>query len=115
MTRSDREAEQLRQGTCRANESTRADKSGGSSPAPLVSYYRKAAIHWLVSAKRNETRERRLATLIAQSAAGRPVPQLTPRRQHFSTCRRHSTAALVVESYGPDVTSAIRRSRNLRS
>lgn len=41
--------------------------------------YRKAAIHWVMSAKREETRERRLATLIEDSAAGRTVPALTPR------------------------------------
>jgi uncharacterized protein YdeI (YjbR/CyaY-like superfamily) len=32
--------------------------------------YRKAALHWAVSAKREETRERRLTQLIADSAAG---------------------------------------------
>jgi uncharacterized protein YdeI (YjbR/CyaY-like superfamily) len=41
--------------------------------------YRRAAAHWVVSAKRAETRERRLAQLIADSAAGRPVPPLTGR------------------------------------
>ena len=41
--------------------------------------YRRAAVHWVVSAKRAETRERRLARLIADSAAGRPVPPLTRR------------------------------------
>lgn len=41
--------------------------------------YRRAAAHWVVSAKRAETRERRLAQLIADSAAGRPVPPLTRR------------------------------------
>ena len=38
--------------------------------------YRRAAIHWVTSAKRPETRERRLATLIEDSAAGRPVKPL---------------------------------------
>ncbi|HWM11378.1 MAG TPA: YdeI/OmpD-associated family protein [Solirubrobacteraceae bacterium] len=38
--------------------------------------YRRAAIHWVTSAKRPETRERRLATLIDDSAAGRPVKPL---------------------------------------
>jgi uncharacterized protein YdeI (YjbR/CyaY-like superfamily) len=38
--------------------------------------YRRAAIHWVTSAKRPETRERRLATLIADSAAGRPIKPL---------------------------------------
>jgi uncharacterized protein YdeI (YjbR/CyaY-like superfamily) len=35
--------------------------------------FRKQALHWLLSAKRPETRERRLATLIEDSAAGRPI------------------------------------------
>jgi uncharacterized protein YdeI (YjbR/CyaY-like superfamily) len=39
--------------------------------------YRRAAIHWVTSAKREETRARRLATLIEDSAAGRPVKPLT--------------------------------------
>jgi uncharacterized protein YdeI (YjbR/CyaY-like superfamily) len=40
--------------------------------------YRTAAVHWVVSAKRPETREKRLATLIEDSAAGRTVKPLTP-------------------------------------
>ncbi len=39
--------------------------------------YRRAAIHWVTSAKRPETRERRLQALIEDSAAGRPVKPLT--------------------------------------
>ncbi|MEO8510849.1 MAG: YdeI/OmpD-associated family protein [Chloroflexota bacterium] len=35
--------------------------------------YRRTATHWVISAKREETRERRLATLIADSAGGRRV------------------------------------------
>jgi uncharacterized protein YdeI (YjbR/CyaY-like superfamily) len=35
--------------------------------------YRKAALFWVVSAKRPETRERRLARLIDDSKAGRDV------------------------------------------
>ena len=35
--------------------------------------YRRAAIHWVVSAKRPETRERRLDALIADSAAGQKI------------------------------------------
>ena len=34
--------------------------------------YRRLATFWVMSAKKEETRERRLATLIADSAAGRP-------------------------------------------
>jgi uncharacterized protein YdeI (YjbR/CyaY-like superfamily) len=40
-------------------------------------WYRRIAIYWVVSAKRPETRERRLAALIADSARGRTVPPLT--------------------------------------
>jgi uncharacterized protein YdeI (YjbR/CyaY-like superfamily) len=38
--------------------------------------YRRAAIHWVVSAKREETRMRRMQQLIDCSAEGRPVPPL---------------------------------------
>ncbi|WP_127504142.1 YdeI/OmpD-associated family protein [Actinoplanes solisilvae] len=41
--------------------------------------YRRAAVHWVVSAKRADTRQRRLAQLITDSAAGRKVPPLVPR------------------------------------
>jgi len=41
--------------------------------------YRRAATHWVLSAKRADTRERRLAQLIADSAAGRRVPPLISR------------------------------------
>ena len=40
-------------------------------------WYRRAALHWVASAKREETRERRLATLIEDSAHGRTVKPLT--------------------------------------
>jgi uncharacterized protein YdeI (YjbR/CyaY-like superfamily) len=39
--------------------------------------YRRAATHWVISAKKPETRERRLQRLIEDSAAGRTVPPLT--------------------------------------
>jgi uncharacterized protein YdeI (YjbR/CyaY-like superfamily) len=42
--------------------------------------YRTAATYWVVSAKKAETRARRLYTLIEDSAAGRTVKPLTPRR-----------------------------------
>jgi uncharacterized protein YdeI (YjbR/CyaY-like superfamily) len=40
--------------------------------------YRKAATWWVISAKREETRERRLATLIETTARGARIPALTP-------------------------------------
>ena len=39
--------------------------------------YRKAAIWWVVSAKREETRTKRLRTLVEDSAQGRTIRQLT--------------------------------------
>jgi uncharacterized protein YdeI (YjbR/CyaY-like superfamily) len=39
--------------------------------------YRRAAVHWVVSAKRPETRARRLQALIDDSAAGRAIKPLT--------------------------------------
>jgi uncharacterized protein YdeI (YjbR/CyaY-like superfamily) len=41
--------------------------------------YRRSATHWVITAKRPETRARRLAQLIADSAEGRKVPPLIPR------------------------------------
>jgi uncharacterized protein YdeI (YjbR/CyaY-like superfamily) len=38
--------------------------------------YRRTAIHWVTSAKRAETRERRLATLIADCGAGQKIKPL---------------------------------------
>ena len=43
--------------------------------------YRRPALWWVISAKRPETRERRLATLIEDSAAGRPIKPLTPQKR----------------------------------
>ena len=42
--------------------------------------YRRTATYWVISAKRQETRDRRLERLISDSAAGRPIASLTPRR-----------------------------------
>jgi uncharacterized protein YdeI (YjbR/CyaY-like superfamily) len=50
-------------------------------------WYRRTALHWVVSAKREETRQRRLDRLISDSAVGRiigplrrPAPQRPSRR-----------------------------------
>ena len=43
--------------------------------------YRRTAIFWVVSAKRPETRERRLASLIEDSAAGRDVKPIARNRR----------------------------------
>jgi uncharacterized protein YdeI (YjbR/CyaY-like superfamily) len=39
-------------------------------------WYRRTSIYWVMSAKKEETRERRLATLIDYSAKKKPLPQL---------------------------------------
>jgi uncharacterized protein YdeI (YjbR/CyaY-like superfamily) len=39
--------------------------------------YQQAAIRWVMTAKREETRERCLGTLIGRSAEGRTIPPLT--------------------------------------
>jgi uncharacterized protein YdeI (YjbR/CyaY-like superfamily) len=51
---------------------TRAWKFFQAQPAG----YRKTATWWVISAKRAETRQKRLATLMADSAAGLPIAQL---------------------------------------
>jgi uncharacterized protein YdeI (YjbR/CyaY-like superfamily) len=40
-------------------------------------WYRRTATHWVMSAKRQETRDRRFAQLLEHSAAGSAVPPLT--------------------------------------
>jgi uncharacterized protein YdeI (YjbR/CyaY-like superfamily) len=40
-------------------------------------WYRRTATHWVISAKKEETREKRIATLIDDSANGRTIAQLT--------------------------------------
>lgn len=56
----------------------RARKKAWAFFQAQANWYRQAAIRWVMTAKREETRERRLATLIEDSAAGRKVPPLTP-------------------------------------
>ena len=54
----------------------RADPSAAGYFDSRPPWYRRAASHWVVSAKREETRERRLATLVDCSARGEDVPPL---------------------------------------
>jgi len=51
----------------------RADAAAWSDWQGRPPGYRRTALHWVTSAKRPETRARRLATLIADSAAGRKI------------------------------------------
>jgi len=44
-------------------------------------WYRRTSTFWVVSAKQEETRQRRLATLIGDSAKGRRLGKLTPKKK----------------------------------
>ena len=54
----------------------RRDRKAWTEFQSMAPSYRQTAIFWVMSAKREETRERRLANLIEQSAAGRKVGPL---------------------------------------
>ena len=54
----------------------RADEAAWAWFAARAPGYRRIATHWVMSAKREETRDRRLARLIEDSAAGRAVGPL---------------------------------------
>ena len=54
----------------------RADPAAWEDWQSRPAGYRRQAAHWVMSAKRAETRERRLSSLIAESAAGRKVKPL---------------------------------------
>jgi uncharacterized protein YdeI (YjbR/CyaY-like superfamily) len=60
----------------------RADRAAWAFFQAQAPWYRRTAAHWIVSAKQEATRERRLATLIADSAAG----------QHIRLLRREQPA-----------------------
>jgi uncharacterized protein YdeI (YjbR/CyaY-like superfamily) len=55
----------------------RADEAAWEFFSAQPPGYRRTATHWVMSAKREETRERRLAQLVTDSAAGRRLAQLT--------------------------------------
>jgi len=54
----------------------RADRKAWGFFSSQPAGYRRLTIWWIVSAKREETREKRLSTLIADSAAGLRIAQL---------------------------------------
>jgi uncharacterized protein YdeI (YjbR/CyaY-like superfamily) len=56
----------------------RANKKAWENFSAMAPSYRRPATWWVVSAKREETRARRLATLIEDSAAGRKIKQMIP-------------------------------------
>ena len=55
----------------------RAEKKAWADFEARPAWYRQAAIRWVMTAKREETRKRRLTTLIDDSAAGRTIAPLT--------------------------------------
>lgn len=57
----------------------RADAAGWAYFSQRAPSYRRTALHWVVSAKRADTRARRLAALIADNAEGRPLKQFDRR------------------------------------
>ena len=54
----------------------RAEEAAWAWFSAQAPWYRRTATHWVMSAKREETRDRRLAQLIEDSAAGRAVGPL---------------------------------------
>jgi uncharacterized protein YdeI (YjbR/CyaY-like superfamily) len=54
----------------------RADEAAWAWFSAQPPWYRRTATHWVMSAKRDDTRDRRLARLIEDSAAGRAVGPL---------------------------------------
>ena len=60
-----------------AEATFRANETAWSWFEKAAPSYRKGATYWVTSAKKQETRDRRLALLIEHSANGRQVPPLT--------------------------------------
>lgn len=63
----------LRELTAAETKSFKSNKPAWADWEKRPPSYRRAVLHWIASAKREETRARRLATLIADSAAGRMI------------------------------------------
>ena len=63
----------------------RADPAATAYWEAQTPTYRRTAAFWVTSAKREATRERRLETLIADSAAGRPIKLLSYGRPSKAT------------------------------
>jgi hypothetical protein len=53
-----------------------ANRAAWSFFSEQAAWYRRNATHWVVGAKRDDTRERRFVQLIADSAAGRRLGRL---------------------------------------
>jgi hypothetical protein len=64
------------------------EEAGSEKRSGIGAIYRRTATHWVVSAKREETRERRLAQLIESSAAGRNATPFLPVAARLSPADR---------------------------
>ena len=64
-----------------AEKRFRANRRAWSFFESQAPWYRRVALHWVTSAKRDETRQRRLETLIRDSAAGRRIGPVAPKRE----------------------------------
>jgi uncharacterized protein YdeI (YjbR/CyaY-like superfamily) len=58
----------------------RAHKKAWAFYSAQPSWYQRTTAHWVISAKKEETRLRRFATLVECSAEGKNIPPLTPAR-----------------------------------
>jgi uncharacterized protein YdeI (YjbR/CyaY-like superfamily) len=63
--------------TAEQEQTFRADAAAWEWFERAAPSYRRAATWWVISAKREETRARRLGQLIEASRQGRPIPPLT--------------------------------------
>ena len=61
-----------------AEQEFRANSEAWAFFSEQAPWYRRNATHWVISAKKEETRRRRLRQLIGHSAAGRRLEHLTP-------------------------------------
>ena len=68
--------------------SLRANRKAAAFLDAQPPWYRRTSFHWIASAKRDETRARRLAQLIKDSAAGRRIGLATPSRAEPARSRR---------------------------
>ena len=55
-------------------------------------WYRRETAHWITSARREDTRERRFATLLTDSAAGRRIDALNPQRYETKSVSKRGAA-----------------------
>ena len=70
------ERNEAAQFTAEQERALRANEAAAAFFDAQPPWYRRTATHWVISAKRDETRQRRLQTLIDDSAHGRAIAPL---------------------------------------